>query len=93
MARGLTMWDFPRPGMEPVNPALAGGFLTTTLSGKSASVLNRQFPCMHDHKLCSANNNKFGTCFYSFCLLETFLISNGARARTTLLLASSPLVD
>ena len=22
-------WDLPRPGLEPVSPALAGGFLTT----------------------------------------------------------------
>ena len=24
------MWDLPGPGLEPVSPALAGGFLTTT---------------------------------------------------------------
>ena len=24
-----SMWDLPRPGIEPVSPALAGGFLTT----------------------------------------------------------------
>ena len=23
------MWDLPGPGIEPVSPALAGGFLTT----------------------------------------------------------------
>ena len=23
------MWDLPRPGLEPVSPALAGGFSTT----------------------------------------------------------------
>ena len=28
------MWDLPRPGLEPVSPALAGGFLTTAPSGK-----------------------------------------------------------
>ena len=28
------MWDFPRPGLEPVSPALAGGFLTTAPPGK-----------------------------------------------------------
>ena len=26
---------FPRPGIEPMSPALAGGFLTTGLPGKS----------------------------------------------------------
>ena len=29
------MWDLPRPGLEPVSPALAGGFLTTEPPGKS----------------------------------------------------------
>ena len=27
-------WDLPRPGLEPVSPALAGGFLTTVPPGK-----------------------------------------------------------
>ena len=29
------MWDLPRPGLESVSPALAGGFLTTAPPGKS----------------------------------------------------------
>ena len=29
------MWNFPEPGIEPVSPALGGGFLSTVLSGKS----------------------------------------------------------
>ena len=28
------MWDLPRPGLEPVFPALAGRFSTTAPSGK-----------------------------------------------------------
>ena len=28
------MWDFPRPGLEPVSPALAGRFSTTAPPGK-----------------------------------------------------------
>ena len=28
------MWDLPRPGLEPVSPALAGGFLTIAPPGK-----------------------------------------------------------
>ena len=28
------MWDLPRPGLEPVSPALAGGFSTTAPQGK-----------------------------------------------------------
>ena len=35
------MWDLPRPGLEPVSPALAGRFSTTAPSGKpSNSSLN-----------------------------------------------------
>ena len=29
------MWDLPGPGLEPVSPALAGGFLTSAPLGKS----------------------------------------------------------
>ena len=29
------MWDLPGQGLEPVSPALAGGFLTTVPPGKS----------------------------------------------------------
>ena len=31
------MWDLPRPGLEPVSPALAGGFLATAPPGKPPS--------------------------------------------------------
>ena len=31
------MWDLPRPGIEPVSPALAGRFLTTGPPGKSCN--------------------------------------------------------
>ena len=32
LLRGI--WDLPKPGLEPVSPALAGGFLTTVAPGK-----------------------------------------------------------
>ena len=35
------MWDLPGPGLEPVSPALAGGFLTTAPPGKS-----QQYPLL-----------------------------------------------
>ena len=37
LLRGL--WDLPPPGLEPVSPALAGGFLTTVPPGKSLAFL------------------------------------------------------
>ena len=33
------LWDLPGPAVEPVSPALAGGFLTTEPPGKSHNVL------------------------------------------------------
>ena len=33
-----SMWDLPRPGLEPVSPALAGRFLTTAPPGKFRTV-------------------------------------------------------
>ena len=32
------MWDLPRPGLEPVSPALAGRFSTTAPPGKPACI-------------------------------------------------------
>ena len=38
------MWDLPRPGLEPVSPALAGGFSTTAPPGKPlAGFLREKF--------------------------------------------------
>ena len=33
------MWDLPGPGLEPVPPALAGGFLTTAPPGKPPLII------------------------------------------------------
>ena len=33
------MWDLPRPGLEPVSPALAGGLSTTAPPGKPQELL------------------------------------------------------
>ena len=33
------MWDLPRPGLEPVSPALAGRFSTTAQPGKPNTIL------------------------------------------------------
>ena len=32
------MWGLPGPGLEPMSPALAGGFLTTALPGKTLTL-------------------------------------------------------
>ena len=37
------MWDLPRPGLEPMSPALAGRFSTTVPAGKPCPFLNWVF--------------------------------------------------
>ena len=38
------MWDLPGPGLEPVSPALAGGFLTAAPPGKSVWAEQPEYP-------------------------------------------------
>ena len=38
------MWDLPRPGLEPVSPALAGRFSTTAPPGKPHSLDTKEQP-------------------------------------------------
>ena len=40
-----SMWDLPRPGLEPMSPTLAGRFSTTALPGKppSSFILCKRF--------------------------------------------------
>ena len=38
------MWDLPRPGLEPVSPALAGGLSTTAPPGKPFCLLKESSP-------------------------------------------------
>ena len=40
-----SMWDPPRPGLEPVSPALAGGCLTTVPPGKSLTFIHYLTVC------------------------------------------------
>ena len=37
------IWNFPGPGIEPMSPELAGGFLPTAPPGKSGLCFNKQF--------------------------------------------------
>ena len=47
------MWDLPGPGLEPLSPALAGGFLITAPPGKprTSSLLNLQAPSLKQQLL------------------------------------------
>ena len=69
------MWDLPRPGLEPVSPALAGGFSTTAPPGKPLHCflfvlkLNTCIPfrqqckeCYYSVSLCMSFNWSLGGC-------------------------------
>ena len=43
------MWGLPGPGLEPVSPALAGGFLTTAPPGKPQQPILELSECPWDH--------------------------------------------
>ena len=49
------MWDLPRPGLEPVSPALAGRFSTTAPPGKAMAKFYQSLDAgnwrMHHHLL------------------------------------------
>ena len=80
------MWDLPRPGLEPVSPALAGRVSTTAPPGKplshvlmeEVSFLRRQGPAFH---LCSGSHLLllyllyFQTFLFTDFFLATFILS------------------
>ena len=43
------MWDLPRPGLEPVSPALAGRFSTTAPPGKSYPTFTNSYSVLRKH--------------------------------------------
>ena len=49
------MWDLPRPGMELLSPALAGGFLTTGTPGKSNLKVLKGSLIIHCYELAGLN--------------------------------------
>ena len=40
------MWDLTGPGLEPVSPALTGGFLTTVPPGRPQDIVLQFEPCL-----------------------------------------------
>ena len=47
------MWNLPGPGLEPMSPALAGGFLTTAPPGKSPVMFYRSILLTFQHVIWS----------------------------------------
>ena len=48
-------WNLPRPGIEPVSPALVGKFLSTVTPGKSQRVFFDLSCCYHLYCQCNVN--------------------------------------
>ena len=58
------MWDLPGPGLEPVSPALAGGFLTPAPPGKSLT-----FYILSVFDLLETSTASLENCSYMSCLV------------------------
>ena len=68
------MWDLPRPGLEPVSPALAGRFSTTAPPGKpKGNIFNNNFKCFKMLYLGNKPTVVFATEIGSFFLILFFL--------------------
>ena len=52
------MWDLPRPGLEPVSPALAGRFSTTAPLGKPQEMCFKGARCKILEAKCGRNDSK-----------------------------------
>ena len=63
------MWDLPRPGLEPVSPALAGRLSTTAPPGKPQSHVFLR-------KLREAN---ISVCIYQYFILFIYLFGHAWR--------------
>ena len=75
------MWDLPGPGIEPVSPALAGGFLTTVPPGKSLDAIIKGivFLIVFSDNLLIMYTTTIDFCiliFYLATLLNSFISSN-----------------
>ena len=62
------MWDLPEPGLEPVSPALAGGFLTTAPPGKSGVHVSLQISVFVFFQIYTQvwNCSTYGSSIFSF---------------------------
>ena len=72
------MWDPPRPGLEPVSPALAGRFSTTAPPGKP---LSRCF-CLWVSSVCLTNLQDYGNYHEPWYSLSPPISSWGWRQYT-----------
>ena len=68
------MWDLPRPGLEPVSPALAGGFSTTVPPGKPCRRLLIQKNLQRNFQLFCKDIPPFDSQGHNALRVNSFLI-------------------
>ena len=64
------MWDPPRPGLEPVSPALAGRFPTTAPPGKPTFLVFDDFESFKEYWSYFVECASMGICLMFFSLLD-----------------------
>ena len=68
------MWDLPRPGLEPVSPALAGRFSTTVPPGKPGLFISNINECLnHFHFQDNSRTSEYSIPFTSHQTYMLFL--------------------
>ena len=84
------MWDLPRPGLEPVSSALAGGFSTTAPPGKPCISLLDLHSQVRPNAVLSIKNwflpirrvffwNPHSTLYLSYCTYHVWPYNKGSR--------------
>ena len=83
------MWDLPGPGIEPVSPALAGGFLTTAPPEKSPlTYFFIHHVYSHQHAFVTFNKSIVKIYFVSvpetqiYCKERQQAVTRGPKAQT-----------
>ena len=86
------MWELPGPGLEPVSPALAGGFLTSTPPGKPYLV--HSLPSPHT-RIYSLTTRMYASYVHHFILVaqSTHFSSNDAAYGGVFIMKDSKLVE
>ena len=85
------MWDLPRPGLEPMSPALAGRFSTTAPPGKpnKCPAFKPCASCFSFHEGLVNDNDAKDTRQISRSMISPLILSNSSQEEKTITLCIS----